>query len=229
MNIWDNVWEGRKFISDYSLKLYDFLGNLSKKLEKNSKILEVGCGSGEGLAMFRGHEIYGVDKSKKSVELSKKYTKNIFEADAVELPFEDNYFDIVYSSGLLEHFDDNKAGKIISEMARVIKQNGRVIIIVPNSFCIWYKLYKFLTQKINKWEFGYERDFSIFGLKKIAKKNGLDIKNSFGLQVLLPLATNRKELLSKKIRKKLINFEKIFPLKQYYAYTVGVIGTKTNE
>src|SRR3989344_2591619 len=228
-NVWDNVWEGRNVISDYSLKLYDLLGKVSKKLKKNSKILEVGCGSGEGLAVFKDHETYGVDISKKALELSKRYTKNVFEADASKLPFEDNYFDFVFSSGLLEHFDDEKAGKIIREMTIVSKKSGKVLILVPNSHCLWYKAYKFITQKRGTWEFGYERDFSLSELKKLSLKNGLKIEKSLGLQVLLPTATNRKEIFSEKFRRRFIILEKVFPFKQYYAYVTAVIGTKTNE
>ena len=69
---WDEVWRKKKVVSDYSLKLYDFLRGYSKKLEKNSKVLEIGCGCGEGLIQFKDHFTVGVDISEESLKLSKK-------------------------------------------------------------------------------------------------------------------------------------------------------------
>jgi hypothetical protein len=53
------------------------------------------------------------------------------------------------------------------------------------------------------------------------------VEQTFGLQALPPLATNDREVLQVSLRKKIGLVEKAFPLKQYYAYTVGIIAKKT--
>ncbi|MBU2578314.1 MAG: class I SAM-dependent methyltransferase [Patescibacteria group bacterium] len=71
----------------------------------------------------------------------------IIKGDAKDLPVEDNKYDLVCSSGLIEHFDDGEIKKILSEMRRVIRPNGYVFIAVPNFFSpdlmrIWFKFGK---------------------------------------------------------------------------------------
>ena len=227
MNNWDNVWKKKKVVSDYSLKLYGFLENYSYKIKKDSKILEIGCGSGGGLKQFKDHFIVGLDISDEALKLSKKYTNNLIRADLFKLPFKDESFDLVYSSGLLEHFKIEKSKEAMMEIKRVTKKGGEIIIILPNSHCGWYRLFKKIMIKAKKWDFGYEEDYSVNKMKKLVNIPNLKIERFFGLQALLPLATNNTELISEKYRKLLVNLEKIFLFKQYYAYAVGVILRKS--
>lgn len=53
-----------------------------------------------------------------------------WEGDATELPFKDNTLDFVYSSHLLEDFDDWKL--VLSEWIRVLKPGGKLIVIMPD-------------------------------------------------------------------------------------------------
>lgn len=71
----------------------------------------------------------------------------VIKGDAKNLPVEDNKYDLVCSSGLIEHFSDNEIKKILSEMRRVAKPNGYVFIAAPNFFSpdlirIWIKFGK---------------------------------------------------------------------------------------
>ena len=58
-------------------------------------------------------------------------------------------------------------------MARVTKSSGRVIVIVPNTFCIWYKVGKFVAVMMKNFEFGYEEDYSPYRLEKVMIRAGL--------------------------------------------------------
>lgn len=221
---WDEVWRKKKVVSDYSLKLYDFLREYSKKLKKNSKILEIGCGCGEGLMQFRDYFTVGVDISEESLKLSKKNNENLVNADLFKLPFRENSFDLVYSSGLLEHFKIEKARMALLEIKRVSK--GEIIIIVPNSRCFWYKLFKKSMILLKKWDFGYEEDYSIRKLYKLIDNTDLKVKKLFGLQAFFPLATNNSEAMPKRFRQIFVGIEKVLPFKQYYAYAIGIILEK---
>lgn len=227
--IWDEVWSHKKVKSDYSLRLYSFLTSIAKKLPDKASVLEVGCGSGEGLAQFEKMNLnsIGIDISFEALKLAKR-TSNaaLTRADAFSLPFKSAAFDLVYNSGVIEHFDYPKDLSLLSEMARVTKKGGYVLIIVPNKYCIWYKVLKSAAIIMKKWEFGYERDYSHKQLVSLFLKANLIPLESVGLMILPPLATNNREMLPENLRKKLMGLDRIFPRPHHYAYAVGVLGKR---
>jgi SAM-dependent methyltransferase len=225
--IWEKVWTKNLITSDYSLKYLDFMMEIETNLPKGSKILEAGCGTGQTLSpLSERHETYGLDISRAALKLAQDNCKFPVLASIFNLPFDDNTFDLVYNSGVIEHFKDPENVAAIQEIARVTKSSGRVIIIVPNTLCIWYKVGKFVAVMMRNFEFGYEEDYSPKRLKTAVRRAGLEIEKTFGLQALPPLATNNREILSIGLRKKIGLIEKAFPCKQYYAYTVGMVARK---
>tara|TARA_Y100000310_G_scaffold345688_1_gene468297 strand:- start:2345 stop:3034 length:690 start_codon:yes stop_codon:yes gene_type:complete len=226
-NLWDDVWKNRNTISDYSLQYGWFMSNFAKCLPKKGKVLEAGCGSGDTLALFKDQETYGFDLSKKSLELAKKNADKTVLGDIMKMPLKDNTFDLVYNSGVLEHFKEPTNLVAAKEMARITKVGGYVVIVLPNKYCLWYQLYKWFTTKITgTWEFGYEECYSSARLKNLVRRAGLQVVETFGLQVLPPLATNRSEAVSLKIRKKVMKLNKLFPSSALYAYGTGVVCKK---
>lgn len=130
-------------IKERRYKLEPFI-RLIVQFEKwqGKKVLEVGCGIGiDGLEFARnGADYTGIDISKKSLELAQKYFSlnnqkaNLLIADAENLPFLDNTFDLVYSWGVLHHtLDINKA---INEVYRVLKPSGKIIIMLYNKYSL---------------------------------------------------------------------------------------------
>ena len=96
------------------IELYEILAGLLK----GKKSVDIGCGS--GLIEKFSPETVGVDFSAEALKSAKKNgAKQLVKAEAENLPFEDNEFEISLSNGVLEHcFDQEKA---ISEMVRVSK------------------------------------------------------------------------------------------------------------
>ena len=226
-SVWDEVWEHRKTVSDYSLSYFHFMKQFVKNLKKGDSVLEAGCGSGDTLAVFKEQETYGLDLSEKSLKLAKENAKHMIKGNIFHIPCKDEQFHLVYNSGVLEHFKEPHNLEAAKEMVRITKKGGYVIIILPNRYCFWYRLYKIATIKLTgKWEFGYEEEYSHTRLKKLAQRAGLQIIQSFGLEVLPPLATNRFELLPQKVRKYFTYLDKIFPFREYYAFGTGVICKK---
>lgn len=228
--IWEKVWTKNLITSDYSLKYLDFMQGIEDTLNVGSLVLEAGCGTGQTLGLLSGrHDTVGLDISRAALNLARNNCKTPVLGSIFEIPFKDNTFDLVYNSGVIEHFEDPTNVAAIREMARVTKPSGRVIIIVPNTLCLWYKAGKFLAVMMKNFEFGYEEDYSPKRLKAAAMRAGLVIEDTFGLQALPPFATNDREVLSECLRNRIGKIEKVFPLKQYYAYTVGIIARKANE
>lgn len=200
---------------------------VGKQLPHYSKVIEVGCGTGQTLEVLsRHHTTIGFDISPTALSLAKHNCHYRVQGDIFSIPFKDNSFDLVYNSGVIEHFPNPTNIAAVKEMARITKPGGTLVIIVPNSVCLWYRLGKFLAVYLDKFRFGYEEDYTPQQLVDVITQTGLSIEQMFGLQALPPLATNTKEVLPESIRDMIGNAERVFPLKQYYAYTVGIIAKK---
>lgn len=93
-------------------------------------LLEVGCGDGRILNQIKDNykTIYGIDISKEAIKNVEVPTKL---ADASELPFPDNSFDIVLCCEVLEHIPYETYQKSLKELERVAKKY--IIISVPNN------------------------------------------------------------------------------------------------
>jgi len=101
----------------------DFLGSMDKDI----RILEVGANVGTQLQALQSlgfTNLYGVELQAYAVEEAKKMTRNIniIQASAFDLPFKDEYFDMVYTSGVLIHINPDDIDKAFSEMNRVSKR-----------------------------------------------------------------------------------------------------------
>lgn len=228
--VWEKVWRKNLIVSDYSLKYLDFMQGVEQALPKDSIVLEAGCGTGQTLSQFsKRHETVGLDISRAALNLARTNSRNPVLGSIFEIPFKDGTFDLVYNSGVIEHFKDPDNVAALAEMARVTKPFGKIIIIVPNTLCLWYKIGKFIAVLMKNFEFGYEEDYSPKRLINVARRAGLEIETIFGLQALPPLATNDSEIIGMNLRKKIGLIEKAFPKKQYYAYTVGIIARKPGK
>ena len=99
-------------------------------LNQPIRVLEVGCANGKDFIQFLADspaEVWGVDLNPSPIQ--QENVKTII-ADAAELPFPDNYFDLVVSVGLLEHIEPmEKLCTVIQEMDRVGKH---VVSVVPS-------------------------------------------------------------------------------------------------
>jgi ubiquinone/menaquinone biosynthesis C-methylase UbiE len=103
---------------------------------KNLRVLEIGCGLGTDGAQFAkaGADYTGVDLTEAAIELAQKRFE-IYQlpgafrtADAENLDFPDNTFDMVYSHGVLHHTPDTAGA--IKQVHRVLKPGGRAVVML---------------------------------------------------------------------------------------------------
>jgi ubiquinone/menaquinone biosynthesis C-methylase UbiE len=150
-------WQIDGYLSEDSAAIYDhqveilFTGTASamrrlvvfplnqylKKFQGKAQILEVGSGTGE-LARaihtsFPTHQLTVSDLSAPYLALAKKRLNssaiNFVEAMAEALPFSDSSLDVVYSVFLFHELPNKIRIKAISEMFRVLKPNGLLILV----------------------------------------------------------------------------------------------------
>ncbi|MCP4049459.1 MAG: class I SAM-dependent methyltransferase [bacterium] len=117
-------------------ELYEMHELIKKSVEKKSptKLLDAGCGKG-----FTGNSVFGLckeyhgfDISYSAVAIAKKRLPNgVFNVGSLKkLPYDDEEFDCVVCSEVLEHIPDYL--KAMSELSRVTKMGGSLIITTPN-------------------------------------------------------------------------------------------------
>jgi len=112
------------YLKNYNLKRSslneEFLGDLKRDI----KILEVGCNMGaqlDGLKKMGFTNLFGIDVNRESL----KVAKNNFDAmfgSALDLPFKDNYFDLVFTSGVLIHISPKDLKQVTEEIVRCSKK-----------------------------------------------------------------------------------------------------------
>ncbi|MDE0297009.1 MAG: class I SAM-dependent methyltransferase [Candidatus Poribacteria bacterium] len=119
-----------------------FVELVNRYAPPHSRVLELGCGNGIASRLLNrsGHHVIGTDISALFLGEAEKWQQTVTHdgehnleyrvCDVLELPFQDEMFDVVCSNELIEHVPD--AGAALSEMIRVTRKGGRIIICGPN-------------------------------------------------------------------------------------------------
>ncbi len=153
-----------------------------------SKILDIATGTGKQAFAFakKGYEVVGIDLSEAMLKVANKKNKyaNVkFEvADATNLPFEDNTFDVSCVSFGLHDMPLFIREKGLKEMVRVTKRKGMIVIIdyaLPENRIRRFLIYHF----VNFYEGKYYSKFIKSDLEALLMKTGIEIKEE--LPVLL--------------------------------------------
>ncbi len=107
-------------------------------LPPQAKFLDVACGKGELAHWVRGgnRRGFGSDLSASAIQQGHRLfpTLPLSVSNGQKLPYRGNSFDAVGSMGSLEHYEDMAAG--VREMARIVKPEGWVYILVPNTYSL---------------------------------------------------------------------------------------------
>lgn len=108
---------------------------------KGKKAIECGCGTGimAGYLQKRGLDVTALDLSKKVLEYAEEIAKNsnvilpckYEQGDILNLRYKKNSFDVSYSNGVLEHFNDEEIIKTLKGQLNISKY---VIFGIPSSY-----------------------------------------------------------------------------------------------
>jgi pseudaminic acid biosynthesis-associated methylase len=150
--------------------------------------LEVGCGSGNQMAMLRqshrSTEARGIDVNGSSVKAAVSKGFNVKQGSVFDIPYDDDSFDLVYTSGLLIHIHPDKLKDAMSEIVRV------------SSRYVWgYEYFSIPLQEVKyrdhhnmlwKWDYAdaYEKWFGLKLLREIhlVRLDGTGVDSMFLLE-----------------------------------------------
>lgn len=121
-------------MKDYIPKVGERVPKSVEYVTKCNRLLDVGCG--DGIIQFfigdRVKKVYGIDNSYNELKKASRrgvITKHV-DLDSNNFPFRSNFFDTVTCLDVIEHVRDPK--RLVHEINRVLKKNGRLIIATPN-------------------------------------------------------------------------------------------------
>jgi 2-polyprenyl-3-methyl-5-hydroxy-6-metoxy-1,4-benzoquinol methylase len=143
----------------------------------SGKFLDVGCGSGGALASMkkRGWEVFGIDFDEEAISVARTRNLACSTGGLLDQKFPSESFDAILLSHVIEHLSN--PAEIIAECYRILKSEGRLIMITPNAGSWSRKLFK------ENWR-GLEvpRHLQIFtppSLKHIASRSHFSTINAF--------------------------------------------------
>jgi ubiquinone/menaquinone biosynthesis C-methylase UbiE len=98
------------------------------------RVLEVGCGTGANLSLYEnaGCDVFGIDLSPAMLKVaSRKLSEraDLRLADAAEMPYADDSFDLVTSFLTLHEMPAATRAAVMAEMVRVVNRRGRLLLI----------------------------------------------------------------------------------------------------
>ncbi len=170
---WDNFWKRRSVfkITEVSWSKRRIIMALDRYVTMpHLRVLDAGCGSGFFAKYFveKGCDVWACDYSAEAIRITQKTTGNQCRAylkiDLLDTEFcEKNrdFFDIVFTDGLFEHFSAVQQKQLIANFVFIKKREGKIITFVPNKYSWWTFVRPLLMHEIP------ERPFTIRGLKTL--------------------------------------------------------------
>lgn len=148
------------------LKILEILNGLNP-----SSLLDIGCGQGLPFSNFKPEFLCGVDLSSKELKGAKKAGYTIIVADVQQLPIKENTFCVIVCSEILEHLLNPHLA--ISEIRRVLKRGGKVLVTVPTVgnflYAVARSMFEVLMVKLSNVPFNIRR----FDSYRVRMRGGL--------------------------------------------------------
>lgn len=147
---WDTAWAQRprpRLPTGLEVGTKNTQEVLRRRIRPGMKVLEIGCAPGKVLSWVAkglGADVSGVDYSPQGVDVTRwmlgemGIDGDIRQEDVFETSFAPDSFDVVYSNGVIEHFEDPR--ELVAIHVRLLRPGGTAIILIPNYGGIYGRL-----------------------------------------------------------------------------------------
>lgn len=186
---WDPVWEEVFTSGEWGKypgeSLIQFIArNYYKKNRQETKLLEVGCGTGANIWFLsrEGFDAHGIDGSSTAISIAEKrltsegLKAHLIVGDIIRLPFPDNYFDAVCDVECLYANNEENTKIILKEINRILQPGGK---FYSRTFSDKMNIGK-SHNKISDYEFDSISDGPLAGKGFVRLMNEAQLKNIYG-------------------------------------------------
>lgn len=176
----------KKPITKYPYEFTNY--NIKRFNLKNKKLLEIGCGRGDFINEFSKQNVkcFATDMLASAKNfLTDKVDFKQHDINNNKLPYDDNFFDAIYTKSLIEHLSEHEF--FFNECKRILKKNGVLIIYTPDWESQYLHFFDDITHVKPFTKITLENCFKMYGFNnyKIEKFYQLPISWKFPLMKIL--------------------------------------------
>jgi SAM-dependent methyltransferase len=158
---------------DFQTELANLVNDICQE-KKYTRVIEVGCETGVTSILLNDDvERTLFDLNSDAIQKAKLACKELNKTgifvigDMFSMEFPDKSFDIVFNSGVIEHYDENDRIKLLHEYKRILKDNGTMILAFPNHYSFPYRSSYLLRKKILRgFKWPWPKEYKIYDLEK---------------------------------------------------------------
>ena len=216
--IWEKYWQEQDYVAELEVKEYhvDIKTAIDTFCPHAKTAIEIGSGIGiTSLILSDTLQCTLLDfdegilqKAKALFEKQQKEARficcDMFHLDTIK-----EKFDVVFNSGVLEHYTVKERRNLLMEYQKTLNHNGIMLIAVPNHYCLPYKIGYIALRLLRKWQYPPE-----FAIKDFSR----ELKNSNLHCVKTIIASNNlieNNIQNKFLRKTYRFFKTIFRFQGY--------------
>jgi SAM-dependent methyltransferase len=189
---WWNPFWGSPKIERYAKKnnSYNDVNDILRKLTAmDSNCIEIGCGSGTYAVELNamGRKCLATDITDEALKLTKLKGKCLYnidvprmKVDLYNMPFKDDTFDLIFSDGVIEHLDIEKA---LDAMCQKLKPGGWLVTKVPSGNYFYKFVYYVLSRIKNRPFEEWHTPEEWIGFAKKAKLRNILLEKCGGILV----------------------------------------------
>ncbi len=152
--------------------------------DKNSKILDIGCGTGALLARLAASgykHLSGID-----IAIPENPVDGVtfveHDLDTIATPYPDATFELVISVEVFEHVEN--MGTLLKEISRLLADNGNLLVTTPNVHSLEARLRYFLLGKLKQFDElsdpTHIYPIVLYAFKRLLKRHSLEIVETWG-------------------------------------------------
>ena len=163
-----------KHFSNTRAFTWSWISDFVNSLEKNSLILDIGCGNGRNME-FNNYNFIGIDNCDGFLNICREKKLNVLNANMTNIPLLSNIFDAIICIASFHHLSTNLSRlNSLLEMKRLLKNNGKILLSIwsinqPLKTKKVFKKYGDTIVTYNKFGTIYERYYYIFKIEEIKK------------------------------------------------------------
>lgn len=166
----------------FQVELSSLISSIAEK-EEYKRIIEVGCEQGIVTMLTSARlERHLLDLNQDIIKKLERFNElnklslTLHHEDMFAMNIDDGKFDLLHNSGVIEHFDCSDRVRLLKEYARILSDNGTMVISIPNHYSVSYRLaYLFHNHILRGWKWPWPREYKIYDMKSEIEAAGLTL------------------------------------------------------